>query len=209
MNRVSSHLTNARCGIHTCRVAGWAWAFFVSQKTRNGPRFGPLFGRDGPLRKVRGIEISTRDRRGTFMSIPSLGLSPPFGRSKKSQSVSIRKTTYITLVDRPNMHVVDYTLFLEFASHLRKSAHRKNVFVFECCAFPSFFHGAALSLKRTKKTQGIEMRFFGTPLAHFDFEGGRNFGSGYVSQNSKFYHVMSVSVVPSVSVESVIESVML
>ena len=30
-----------------------------------------------------------------------------------------------------------------------------------------------------------------------------------VSQNSRFYHVLSVSVVPSVSVESVIESVML
>ena len=34
-----------------------------------------------------------------------------------------------------------------------------------------------------------------------------SFGSGYVSQNSRFYHVLSVSVVPLVSVESVIESV--
>ena len=35
------------------------------------------------------------------------------------------------------------------------------------------------------------------------------FGSGFVSQNGRFYHVLSVSVVPSVSVESVIASVML
>ena len=35
---------------------------------------------------------------------------------------------------------------------------------------------------------------------------GRNFVSGCVSQNSRFYHVWSVSVVPSVSVESAMES---
>ena len=40
-------------------------------------------------------------------------------------------------------------------------------------------------------------------FAHFEVDGSRNFGSGYVSQNSRFYHVLSVSVVPSVSVESV------
>ena len=32
---------------------------------------------------------------------------------------------------------------------------------------------------------------FWDPLAHFEIEGGRNFGSGYVSQNSRFYHVLS------------------
>ena len=41
-------------------------------------RFGLLFGRNGPLWEVWGIEISTRDRRGTLISISFLNLSPPF-----------------------------------------------------------------------------------------------------------------------------------
>ena len=45
-------------------------------------------GRNGPLWEVRGIEISTPDRRGTIISISFLGLSPLLGGSKK---VSIRK----------------------------------------------------------------------------------------------------------------------
>ena len=76
--------------------------------------------------------------------------------------------------------------------------------IFALCFLPS----AACSLKRTKKHRRIEITFLGVCVAHFEVEGVRNFGSGYVSQNSRFYHVLSVSVVPSVSVESVIESVM-
>ena len=76
--------------------------------------------------------------------------------------------------------------------------------IFALCFLPS----AARSLKRKKNTGGSKFGF-GDSLAHFEVEGGRNFGSGYVTQNSRFYHVLSVSVVPSVSVESVIESVML
>ena len=102
----------------------------------------------------------------------------------------------------------DTSCFREFASHLKKNALHKNVFfeisiplIYALC----FLQSAARSLKRTKKHRGIEIRFLG-PLAHFEVEGGRNFGSGYVSQNSRFYHVLSVSVVP---LESVIESVML
>ena len=45
-------------------------------------RLGLLFGRNGPFCEVRGIKISTRDRRGTLISISFLGLSLPFGRSK-------------------------------------------------------------------------------------------------------------------------------
>ena len=40
---------------------------------------------------VWGIEISMRDRRGTLISIPVLGLSSHFGWSKKHQSVRIQK----------------------------------------------------------------------------------------------------------------------
>ena len=43
------------------RVAGKPWALLFSLKTRIAPRFHLLFGRNGPLWEVRGIEISTRD----------------------------------------------------------------------------------------------------------------------------------------------------
>ena len=52
-----------------------------------------LFGRNGPL-EVRGIEISTRDRRGTLISIPFLGLSLPFWRSKKTSKCEHSKNPY-------------------------------------------------------------------------------------------------------------------
>ena len=63
-------------------------------------------------------------------------------------------------------------------------------------------------VEENEKTRGSKLGFR-DPLARFEVEEGRNFGSGYVSQNSRFFHVLSVSVVPSESVESVIESVML
>ena len=75
--------------------------------------------------------------------------------------------------------------------------------IFALCFLPF----AARSLKRTKNTGGSKLGFW-DPLAHFEVEGGRNFGSGYVSQNNRFYHVLYVSVVPSLSVESFIKSVM-
>ena len=64
-------------------------------------------------------------------------------------------------------------------------------------------------VEENEKTQGDRNWVFWDHLAHVEVEGGRNVGSEYVSQNSRFYLVLSVSVVPSVSVESVIESVML
>ena len=42
-------------------------------------------------------------------------------------------------------------------------------------------------------------------MAHFEVEGRRNFVSGYVSQNSRFYHEMSVFVLLSVSVYRAME----
>ena len=45
-----------------------------------------------------------------------------------------------------------------------------------------------------------------TPLAHFEVEGPEIFGSGMCDRTAGFYHVLSVSVVPSVSVESAMES---
>ena len=55
---------------------------------------------------------------------------------------------------------------------------------------------------------GVGTWFLG-PLGRFELEGSRHFGSGFVPQNSRFYHMFSISLVPSVSVECVIELVML
>ena len=62
--------------------------------------------------------------------------------------------------------------------------------------------------EENEKNRESILGFWGA-LANFEVRRGRNVGSGYVSQNSRFYHASSVSVVPSVSVVSVIESVML
>ena len=78
---------------------------FFCLKTRNGPRFGLLFGRNGQL-QVQGIEISTRDRRGTLISIPLLGLSPPFWEVKKTSKSEHSKNHVNHAVGRPTMHVV-------------------------------------------------------------------------------------------------------
>ena len=68
---------------------GWPASLgrFSSLKLGMAPPFGTLFGRNGPLWEVRGIEISTRDRRGTLISIPFLGLSPLFFGGKKTIKV--------------------------------------------------------------------------------------------------------------------------
>ena len=74
-----------------------------------------------------------------------------------------------------------------------------------CTVFFHLRHGR----RRERENTGGSKSGVWDPLAHFEVEGGRNFGSGYVSQNSRLCHVLSFSVVPSVSVESAMESVML
>ena len=55
---------------------------FSSQNSEWPPFWPPFPSEWVPLGGVRGIEISTQDRGGTLISIPFLGLSPLFGRSK-------------------------------------------------------------------------------------------------------------------------------
>ena len=54
--------------------------------------------------------------------------------------------------------------------------------------------------------RGDRFQGFRDFLAHFEVEGGRNFWFGMRHKTAWFYHVLSVSVVPSVSVESALES---
>ena len=162
----------------------------------------------GPFWKVRVIEISTRDLNFDLLSWfePLL-----LGESNRHQSVSIRKSILKTrrgstqnaccLID----HVLRICFSPLYQVHFAKMSFFENFRPHFCNVFSPHLQHARW--RGRKKHRGIEIRFFATPLAHF--ERGRNFGSGDVSQNSRFYHVLSVSVVPSVSVESVIESVML
>ncbi len=130
-------------------LAGWPAGPgpYSSLKNRNGSTFGPLFGRNGPFWEVRGIEISTRDRRGALIWAPLF-----WGEHSKNHSNHA--------VDRPKC-----MLFQEFASHSRKRAHRKNAY-FSKFRSRSFLHcfppSAARSLKRTKNTGGSKLGF-GTP----------------------------------------------
>ena len=73
----------------------------------------------------------------------------------------------------------------------------------------SLFSTICGTVVEEKKHSEIAIWFFGTPWPVLRLKEVEISGSGYVPQNSRFYHVLSVSVVPSVSVESVIESVML
>ena len=153
----------------TTQHTGWPGPGPLSPlKTWNGHRFGPLFGRNGPLWEVWGIEISTRDRRGNLISIP------------------IRKKQMNHAVDRPKMHV-----------EKKKSCFKKLL-------MRIFFRNFGPLIFARKNTGGSKLGFW-DPLAHFEVEGRSKFWCGMCHKNSRFYHVLSVSVV---SVESVIESVM-
>ena len=79
-----------------------------------------------------------------------------------------------------------------------------GLLLFALCFLPP----AARSLKRTKKTQEERNQGFRT-LGPFLRLRRSKFLFGICHKIAGIYHVLSVSVVPSVSVESVIESVML
>ena len=158
------------------RVAGKPWALLFSLKTRIAPRFHLLFGRNGPLWEVRGIEISTRDLDFdplSWFERPLLGGEKikvwAFEKPSKSHNGSTKHACCL-------IHLV-------FASHLRKSAHRKkkNIF-FRDFGPPQFF--TVLSTicgtvaDENEKTQGGSKLGFLDPLTHFEAEGRSKFRFG-------------------------------
>ena len=105
------------------------------------------------------------------------------------------------------MHVVWDTIFQKCASctggkvHIAKNESFIEIttsLVFALCFLPS----AARSSKKIM-SQGARFQGSWDFLAHFEVEGGRNFLFGMRRKIAWFHHVLSVSVVPSVSVESV------
>ena len=85
--------------------------------------------------------------------------------------------------------------------------HRKNVY-FSTFRAPSFLHCFFYHLRHNRlkiMRQGARFQGFRDSLAHFEVEVPEIFGSGICHKIAGFYHVLSVSVVPSVSVESAME----
>ena len=75
--------------------------------------------------------------------------------------------------------------------------HIDKMKIFSKFRSPSFLHSVFHHLRHGRwrewrKHRWIEIRFLG-PLGPFWDWGGRNFGSGHVSQYSRFYHVLSAS----------------
>ena len=62
------------------------------------------------------------------------------------------------------------------------------------------------TLKTKKKGPGAVFKVFLDLLGHFEVQRARNFWFGMCHKTVGLYHVLSVSVVPSVSVESAMES---
>ena len=72
--------------------------------------------------------------------------------------------------------------------------------VFALCCLPSATRSSKKIMSRGARFQG-----FWDLLAHFAIQGARNLGFGMRHKIAEFYHVLSVSVVPLVSVESAME----
>ena len=92
-----------------------------------------------------------------------------------------------------------------------KNAHRKNAYFFfrkfeppHFCTVFSTICGTVV--KKKKMSQGSRFQGFWDFLGHFEVQGARNCWFEMRHKIAGFYHVLSVSVVPSVSVETAMES---
>ena len=140
-------------------IQGGRQALDPSLKTRNGPHCGLLFGRDGLLWEVWGVKISTRDRRGTLISISFLGLSSPFLGSKNIKVWAFEKQKKSRTGSTKNACCLIHLVSRICLSHEEKCTSQN---VFSKLRSPSFVHYVLYHLRqRVKKTQGIEIRFLG------------------------------------------------
>ena len=138
-----------------------------------------------------GTSGSSKFQYRSQISSPFLGLASPFWEEvKKNQCVSIRKKTYKSRSGLTKNTCCLILLVSRSCFSDREKAHRKNVLffseisitlIFALCFLPS----AARSSSLQKKSQRAHFQGFWDFLAHFEAQGARNFGSGYVSQNSR------------------------
>ena len=167
-----------------------------------GPFLGLFFG-VGPL---AGLGVRNYNARTKFRA---LFLVRAHFRDKKRQSANSHNQRSHQ-VDWPKMHVVWHIVIEEWLLtqgkwHIVKMRSFRN---FEHPHFCTVFFHHLLHDRQKIMRQGAVFKVFGTSWPILRLKGPRNFWYKDVSQNSMFYHVLSVFVVPSVSVESVIVSVM-
>ena len=177
-------------------MIGKPWVLFVSQNSEWLPFFSPFRSEWPPLG-------SPWDRNFDALS----WFEPPSSGVKKST----RRTREITQwIDQKNValrHLETRICFSRKENCTSQKCTSSNILgtlIFALYLPPS----AVQSSNRTKKHRRIDIRVFGTPWPILRLRWSR-FRFGICHKNSKFYNVLSVSVVLSVTVESVIESVML
>ena len=142
----------------------------------------------------------------------SVGMGP-FGRSGGSKFLAFEKPCKSHSGQTKNacclIHIVSRICF----SLKEKCTPQKCIFFefFGPLIFVTVFSAICGTVveKNDKNTGGSKLGFW-DPLAHSEVEGSRNFGSGIcVTKTAGFTTCCLSSVVPLVSVESVVESVML
>ena len=186
------------CVVHL-KCAGWpAGPGDLSPlKTRNALPFWPSF-------RSEWASLSGRSRRSN--SSPSLRLAPS-GESE-STKVGVCKNHFKHPVDRPQNACCLRHGFTKMCFLTReKCTSQKCIYfrnfeplIFALCFLPS----AARSSK--KMDQVARNQGFCDLLVHFEVLGARHFWFRMRHKIAGFCHVLSVSVVPSVSVENAMES---
>ena len=122
------------------------------------------------------IEISTRDRRGTSISLTFNGLRPPFFGVSKTKCEHSKTNSIMLWVD-PKCMLFNTSCFKNLLLTEGKVHIAQMHISFEILApsfYSVFYHLRHGRLKRTKKHRGSKSGFW-DPLADFEVEGCRNF----------------------------------
>ena len=132
---------------------------------------------------------------------------PIFGVKKTSKCEFTQKHEKTQWIDQKCMSF-DTTSLKKCASYLRKMTHRKNAY-FSKFRAPSFLHCVFYHLRygrqKKKKRQGPAFKVFRTSWPILRLSCPEIFGTGMCDRTAGFYHVLSVFVVLSMSVESATE----
>ena len=150
---------------HQCEYHQQHFCPFRLSKLGIDPVLATPFGRKGPRGEVWGIEISTRDRRRTLISIPPW-FEPFFLGGQKTSKCEHSKNHLDHAVDRPKMHVV-YTsgfknpLLIKGKVHIATMHFFRNFGLLHFCTVFSTICGTVV--EENEKYRRIEIRFSGPP----------------------------------------------
>ena len=141
-----------------------------------------------------GRSESAKFRCGIHISL----FGPPFWRLKTTKCEHSNKTNKPRSGSTKNAcclrhHIAKCSFFFFFRN-------------FELPHFCTVFSTICGTVKKKILSQGARFQSFWDFLAHFEVQGARHFWFGMRHKIAGFYHELSVSVVPLVSVKSVMES---